>query len=102
MMSLQQFLKLKITFAEKHNRMKKDGLTVTRCVGILVNAGFVVLTILAVLKCCFVSFDIDEAYAIAQSYRLAIGDHMFSQMWEPHQMSSFGAALFIIPFIFAK
>ncbi len=98
-MNLLQSLKLKIIFAEKHNRMKENGLTVTRCMGILVNAGLIVLTVMSVLKCCFVSFDIDEAYAIAQSYRLAVGDHMFSQMWEPHQMSSFGAALFIVPFL---
>lgn len=66
---------------------------------IFVNVGLIVLTVLAAVKCCLLSFDIDEAYAITQSYRFAIGDHMFSEMWEPHQMSSFGATLFIVPFL---
>lgn len=79
--------------------MKKNGLNIAGSLGILVNAGLIVLTILAIVKSCFISFDIDEAYAIAQSYRLTIGDHMFLQMWEPHQMSAFGAALFMVPFL---
>lgn len=66
---------------------------------VFVNVGLIAFTILAAVKCCMLSFDIDEAYAIAQSYRYAIGDHMFSEMWEPHQMSSFGATLFIVPFL---
>ncbi len=70
-----------------------------KSLSVFVNLGLIALTILAVVKCCLVSFDIDEAYAIAQSYRFAVGDHMFSEMWEPHQMSSFGATLFIVPFL---
>ncbi len=66
---------------------------------VFVNVGLIALTILAAVKCCLISFDIDEAYAITQSYRFVIGDHMFSEMWEPHQMSSFGATLFIVPFL---
>ena len=66
---------------------------------VFINVGLIALTILAAVKCCLISFDIDEAYAITQSYRFAIGDHMFSEMWEPHQMSSFGATLFMLPFL---
>lgn len=79
--------------------MKRNGLNIAGRLGILVNAGLIALTILAIVKSCFISFDIDEAYAIAQSYRLTIGDHMFLEMWEPHQMSAFGAALFMVPYL---
>lgn len=63
---------------------------------VIVNIILVSLTILGVIKTCFVGFDIDEAYAVAQSYRMVMGDNMFSQMWESHQMSAFGLAPFIL------
>ena len=65
----------------------------------IVNVVLVALTVLGVIKTCFVGFDIDEAYAIAQSYRLVMGDNMFTEMWEPHQMSAFGLAIFILPYL---
>ncbi len=64
-----------------------------------VNIGLIALSLLAMVKTCIVGFDIDEAYAVTQSYRLAAGDKMFMHMWEPHQMSSFGSAVFILPFL---
>lgn len=66
---------------------------------IIVNVILVALTLLGVVKTCFVGFDIDEAYAVAQSYRMVMGDNMFSQMWESHQMSAFGLAIFILPYL---
>ena len=65
----------------------------------MVNVVLVALTVLGVIKTCFVGFDIDEAYAVAQSYRMVMGDNMFSQMWESHQMSAFGLAIFILPYL---
>lgn len=65
----------------------------------IVNVILVALTVLGVVKTCLVGFDVDEAYAVAQSYRLAVGDHMFSEMWEPHQMSAFASTLFMLPFL---
>ena len=53
------------------------------------------LTGLGWLKGIFVSLDIDESYAIAQSYRLACGERLFYDMWEPHQLSAFLGAIFI-------
>lgn len=47
------------------------------------------------IKKVFMDFSIDVEYAITMSYRLAMGDHMFSQMWEPHQTSAFLLAFFI-------
>ena len=47
------------------------------------------------IKKVFVDFNVDCEYAITMSYRLAMGDHMFSQMREPHQTSAFLLAFFI-------
>lgn len=62
-------------------------------------AGMVILTVLAGLKGIWISLDIDESYAVAQSYRLAKGDLMLLDMWEPHQFSAFLGALFIKPYL---
>lgn len=51
--------------------------------------------ILVNIKKIFLDFNIDVEYAITMSYRLAMGDQMFSQMWEPHQTSAFLLAFFI-------
>lgn len=66
---------------------------------LFINCSLLFLSALAVIKSIFVGFDIDEAYAIAQSYRLVSGDRLFLQMWEPHQLSAFGSALFMLPFL---
>lgn len=41
------------------------------------------------IKSIFADYDVDIGYAIATSYRVILGDQMFSQMWEPHQTSAF-------------
>lgn len=64
-----------------------------------VNVFLLTLTVLGVIKICFVGFDIDEGYAVVQSYRMVMGDNLFSEMWEPHQMSAFGLAIFILPYL---
>ncbi len=65
----------------------------------IVNAALIVLSVLAVIKSVFVGFDIDEGYAVAQAYRLVKGDRLFMDMWEPHQMSAYAAAVCMIPFL---
>lgn len=72
---------------------------ITKYLPDVVNVILLALTILGVIKTCFVGFDIDEAYAVTQSYRMVMGDNMFSQMWESHQMSAFGLAIFILPYL---
>lgn len=47
------------------------------------------------IKKMLVDFHIDVEYAVTMSYRLAMGDHMFSQMREPHQTSAFLLAFFV-------
>lgn len=44
---------------------------------------------LAALKCIFVSLQMDEEYAVSMSYRLLLGDRLFTQIWDPHQTSAF-------------
>lgn len=46
-------------------------------------------TVLAALKLIFVDYTLDEEYQIVMAYRNLIGDHLFKQMWEPHQTSAF-------------
>lgn len=50
----------------------------------LINIFMILLSLLAILKSIYISFDIDEGYAIAQSYRLLKGDRLIAEMWEPH------------------
>jgi len=61
----------------------------------LIFFGLFFLTGLGFLKGIFISLDIDESYALAQSYRMAIGERLLLEMWEPHQLSAFVGALFI-------
>ena len=45
--------------------------------------------ILVNIKSIFTDYDIDTGYAVVMSYRNLLGDHMLTQMWEPHQTSAF-------------
>lgn len=54
----------------------------------------ILLTFLSFLKAIWISLDIDEAYAASMGYRLAMGDRLVRDMWEPHQFSAFAAAFF--------
>ena len=65
----------------------------------LINIFLLVLSILAIFKSIFISFDIDEGYAIAQSYRLIVGDRLFAEMWEPHQLSAFFSGILMLPYL---
>lgn len=55
----------------------------------------ILMVILVNIKRVFTDLGVDFEYAIAQSYRMAMGDHMMVQMWEPHQTSAFLCAFFI-------
>ncbi len=51
------------------------------------------------LKNLFIGADTDEGYGIMVGYRLAMGDRLLLDMWEPHQTSAIFTALFIGPFV---
>lgn len=59
-----------------------------------------ILALLAyVVKNIFVGTDNDEAYGIVVGFRLAMGEKLFLEMWEPHQTSAIFTAAFIKPFL---
>lgn len=62
-----------------------------KCILILL----LVLSAAAAVSKIWVGFDIDEGYAISMPQRLVNGDHLFRDMWEVHQTSSFLPALFL-------
>ena len=60
----------------------------------------VVLAMIAyTLKNLFVGADMDEGYGIMAGYRLAMGDRLLLEMWEPHQTSAIFTAVFIKLFL---
>ena len=54
-----------------------------------------VLSVLAVVKTIFFSLDMDENYALAVGYRLAMGEKLFLDLWESHQLGG----IFLAPFL---
>lgn len=49
----------------------------------------------AAMKCIFIGYQMDEGYAITLSYRMLLGDKMFTQIWDPHQTSAFFSGFLI-------
>ena len=52
-----------------------------------------------IVKNIFVGADYDEGYATVLSYRLAMGDRLLLEMWEPHQTSAVFMTFFIKIFL---
>ena len=60
------------------------------------------LVLAVAVKMIFVGSNTDEGYAIELSWRLAKGDRMFLELWEPHQTSAiFGAVLIRLFWLFS-
>lgn len=49
----------------------------------------IVGSVLAAVKMLLFDYTLDEEYQIVMAYRNIRGDHLFTQMWEPHQSSAF-------------
>lgn len=64
-----------------------------------IEAVLIGLTLLGFAKAIWISLDIDESYAVACAYRMVRGDRLIRDMWEPHQLSAFLAAVFAAPYI---
>lgn len=75
--------------------MLKSDDKVTKLIAIALMIGVALVNI----KGVFTDLDVDCEYAIAMSYRMARGDRMFLQMWEPHQTSAFLNAALIRIFL---
>lgn len=64
----------------------------------IIGAGLLVfISLIGVLRTVFIGADIDESYALTMAMRIADGDTMFGNMWEPHQTS----ALLYAPIVWA-
>ncbi len=74
--------------------MRSKSSTTGKAIWILSLFCCLVLTAAGLWKTLFISADIDEAYALAIAQRLAGGDRLLLQMWEPHQLS---AVLYALP-----
>lgn len=81
--------------AETENHKKRIVLS-------LIELFMILLTLLSFLKGIWVSLDIDESYAVAVGYRMARGDWMIRDMWEPHQFSGFLTALLTAPYVWIR
>lgn len=67
-----------------------------------IKAGMMALAVCSFLKAIWISLDIDESYAVAMGYRMAAGDRLIRDMWEPHQFSGFLAAFFTTPYVWIR
>ena len=52
-----------------------------------------ILCAVSAVKRIFVGLDVDEEYAVALAYRIANGDILIKEMWEPHMLSGLFLAL---------
>lgn len=60
------------------------------------------MILLVAVKLIFVGSSVDEGYGIELAWRLARGDRMLLELWEPHQTSAiFGAALVRLFWLFS-
>ena len=71
--------------------MKKE----SRIIKICAVTAALLATALGLVKSVFISLDIDESYLVACAYRIAVGDRIFADMWEPHQLASLIPSLFV-------
>ena len=51
------------------------------------------LSAVAVVRSLIIGLDIDEQYAVTLAYRIARGDILVKEVWEPHQTSALLPAL---------
>ena len=62
---------------------------------ILIILGLIFVCAISCVKTLIQEFNVDEQYAIVLGYRMASGESMFIDLWEPHQTSGFVCAFFI-------
>lgn len=62
---------------------------------ILIVLGLISVCAISCVKTLIQEFNVDEQYAIVLGYRIASGESMFIDLWEPHQTSGFVCAFFI-------
>lgn len=60
------------------------------------------LSAVAVVRSLIIGLDIDEQYAVTLAYRIARGDILVKEVWEPHQTSALLPALLTKLFLLCK
>lgn len=71
--------------------MKKNKFISEKTIGLFM----ILLAMVLSVKYIFFDWGIDAEYQVIMAHRLATGDIMFKEMWEPHQTSAFLCAFFI-------
>ena len=56
---------------------------------------FILISGIAVVRSLVFGMDIDEEYSVALAYRIASGDTLIKEMYEPHQLSAILPAVFV-------
>ena len=77
----------------------KSDKTVQRRINIAIDVLLVAAALFSTAKLLILGLTVDEEYAVAMAYRNAVGDGMFTYMWEPHQTSGFICTALIRAFI---
>ena len=70
------------------SQVKSDKI-LQRRINFLFDICLAVAALLSTAKLLILGLTVDEEYAVAMAYRNAVGDGMFTYMWEPHQTSGF-------------
>lgn len=73
--------------------------TVRHRINLVIDLFLIAAALLSTAKLIILGLTVDEEYAVAMAYRNAIGDGMFTLMWEPHQTSGFICTALIRAFI---
>lgn len=69
---------------------------------VLFAAALLALSAVAAVRSLIIGLDIDEQYAVTLSYRLARGDLLVKEVWEPHQLSALLPSLFVRLFLLCR
>jgi len=56
-------------------------------------------TFFSIIKRLFVGLDVDEQYAVTLAYRIASGDKLLKELWEPHQLSGILPGFFVFVYM---
>ena len=68
-------------------------------INLIIDILLIAAALLSTAKLLILGLTVDEEYAVTMAYRNAIGDGMFTYMWEPHQTSGFICTALIRAFI---
>lgn len=80
----------------------KDKAKKEKLIWLLIATALLGLSAVAVVRSLIIGLDIDEQYAVTLAYRIARGDILVKEVWEPHQTSALLPALLTKLFLLCK